>query len=110
LADRLTTGNSADVRQRERNRLVSGTRPARASDTAAVPHEGEDGGQARLSINLSPVIYATLKDYSKRQGITVTEAIRRAISVLKYVDDAQQRGATLNIKEEGNLKEVQFLV
>jgi hypothetical protein len=63
----------------------------------------------RLSVNLSPAVAATLRDYAGRKGVSVTEAIRRAISILNYIDDAQTRGASLNIEEAGRLKEVQFL-
>ena len=64
----------------------------------------------RLSVNLSPTTFDELKEYADRKGVSVTEAVRRAISVLKYVDDAQGRGASLNIEERGTLKEVQFMV
>jgi hypothetical protein len=72
----------------------------------------QDGVQnlVRLSVNLSPAVFNELKGYADRKGVSVTEAVRRAISVLKYVDDAQDRGATLNIEEHGNLKEIQFMV
>jgi hypothetical protein len=66
--------------------------------------------KVRLSVNLSPTVAGVLNAYADRKGISVTEAIRRAISILKYVDDAQGRGASLNIEEAGTLKEVQFLV
>lgn len=64
----------------------------------------------RLSVNLSPSVFGVLKSYADRKGISVTEAVRRAISVLEYVDDTQERGASLNIEENGKLKEVQFMV
>ena len=64
----------------------------------------------RLSVNLSPAAFDELKGYADRKGVSVTEAVRRAVSVLKYVDDAQGRGASLNIEEHGTLKEVQFMV
>ena len=72
----------------------------------------QDGVQnlVRLSVNLSPAVFNELKGYADRKGVSVTEAVRRAISVLKYVDDAQDRGATLNIEVHGNLKEIQFMV
>lgn len=79
-------------------------------DTGLSPPDEEEERQVRLSVNLNATVAETLKSYSKRQGITVTEAIRRAVGVLKYIDDAQRRGATLNIEESGSLKEVQFLV
>lgn len=62
----------------------------------------------RLSVNLSPTVFGVLKGYAQRNGVTVTEAVRTAISILKYVDDAQRRGATINVDENGKLKEVHF--
>lgn len=63
----------------------------------------------RLSINLSPAVADTVRSYSKRKGVSVTEAVRRAISMLAYIDAAQDRGASINLSENGTLKEVQFL-
>jgi hypothetical protein len=69
-----------------------------------------DADTVRLSINLAPGVAETLKGYARRKGVSATEAIRRAISVLAYVDSAQNRGASINIQEDGTLREVQFLV
>lgn len=66
-------------------------------------------GLVRLSVNLSPLAADTIKDYASRKGISITEAVRRAISILSYIDKAQERGAKLNIEEEGTMKEIQFL-
>jgi hypothetical protein len=63
----------------------------------------------RLSVNLGPAVADTLKGYASRKGVSVTEAVRRAISILAYIDSAQNRGASLNIEEGGKLKEIQFL-
>jgi hypothetical protein len=79
----------------------------RTHDPSTAP-DGQDQ-LTRLSVNLSPAVAATLKEYAGRKGVSVTEAIRRAISILSYIDEAQSRGASLNIEEAGRLKEVQFL-
>ncbi len=86
------------------------TSQGRARDSG--PAQSEEGPDqlVRLSVNLSPAVAAVLKSYAGRKGISVTEAVRRAISILKYIDDAQERGASLNVEEAGALKEVQFLV
>jgi hypothetical protein len=64
----------------------------------------------RLSVNLNPQVADEIKGYADRKGISITEAVRRAISVLAFVDGAQSRGASLNVEEGGSLKEVLFLV
>jgi hypothetical protein len=63
----------------------------------------------RLSVNLGPAVADRLREYTTRNGVTATEAIRRAISLLDYADAARERGAYLNIREkDGTLKEVLF--
>lgn len=63
----------------------------------------------RLSVNLTPEVADELKDYASRKGVSVTEAVRRAITVLTFVDNAQSRGASVHLEEGGSLKEVLFL-
>jgi len=76
----------------------------------AAPDGAGNDHLVRLSVNLSPDVADQLKDYAGRKGLSVTEAVRRAIAILAFVDDAQRRGASLNIEEGGTLKEVLFLV
>jgi hypothetical protein len=86
--------------------------------TASGPRGGETAtsGDAagerlvRLSVNLGPEVADQLKEYAGRKGVSVTEAVRRAIAILAFVDSAQARGASVNLKEGGALKEVLFLV
>jgi hypothetical protein len=64
----------------------------------------------RLSLNIAPELADTLKDYAARKGVTNTEAVRRALSVLAYVDATQGRGAASHVREpDGTLREVVFL-
>lgn len=63
----------------------------------------------RLAVNLGPEAADVLKEYATRKGVSVTEAVRRAIAVLAFVDEAQRRGASINVEENGSLKEVMFL-
>lgn len=63
----------------------------------------------RLSVNLSPEVASELKEYASRKGVSITEAVRRAITVLAFVENAQTRGASLHVEENGTLKEVLFL-
>lgn len=70
---------------------------------------GVGGPQVRLSVNLNPEVADELKAYAKRKGVSITEAVRRAVTVLVFVDETQRRGAALNVEEDGTLKEVLFL-
>lgn len=74
--------------------------------------EGEPlpGQVVRLSVNLSPKTAGTLREYAGRKGVSVTEAVRRAIAVLAFVDETQRRGSSVNVEENGIVKEVLFLV
>ena len=70
---------------------------------------GADEPQVRLSVNLNPEVADELKAYAKRKGVSITEAVRRAVTLLAFVDETQRRGAVLNVEEDGALKEVLFL-
>lgn len=76
------------------------------------PQRGRDAPTdplVRLSVNLSPEVADELKQYASRKGVSITEAVRRAITVLTFVENAQSRGASLHLEEGGALKEVLFL-
>lgn len=63
----------------------------------------------RMSVNLAPDVAAALQDVAARRGITITDAIRKAISMLKYLDDADQRRAKVLIEgRRGGMLEVDF--
>jgi hypothetical protein len=65
----------------------------------------------RLSVNLSDEAADAIRAYRERHaGVTVTETIRRAISILKYVDDAtENQKARILIAEKGKpLRELVF--
>jgi hypothetical protein len=63
----------------------------------------------RLSVNLSPDVANALRKYVGEHGVTVTEAVRRSISLLVYIDDAvRNRGAKILISEKGEMRELVF--
>ena len=88
-----------------------------APATDHLPRGGVTGGGSgapsgrtvRLAVNLGPEAADVLKEYANRKGVSVTEAVRRAITVLAFVDETQRRGASINVEEDGVLKEVMFL-
>jgi hypothetical protein len=69
-----------------------------------------DGGLVRLSVNLSPAVAGDTRDYARRKGVTVTEAVRRAITLLMFIDAVQSRGASLSVEEGGTRKDTVFLL
>ena len=90
-------------------------RNARQSDGSVTatkkPQRSDDGNRiVRLSINLNPESADTLKEYAHRKGIYITEAVRRAIGALSFLDESQGKGATVLIKDGSHTREVVLLV
>lgn len=46
----------------------------------------------RLNVNLNAETADALKEIAEHRGISFTEAVRRAISVYKFIDDETQEG------------------
>ena len=62
----------------------------------------------RLSVNINDECKAALTEVAARRGVSVTEAVRQAISIYKFVDDELAvKGASMKLTyPEGNQKEV----
>ena len=54
---------------------------------------------ARLSVNLGDEPAAALREIMANRNITATEAVRRAISLLKFVEDEQRAGNSIAVVE-----------
>lgn len=64
----------------------------------------------RLSVNLSPGTAALLRAVLDRKGLSITEGIRRAIAVWKFVEDEVERGNQLAvIEKDGEVRRVVLL-
>jgi hypothetical protein len=67
----------------------------------------------RLSVNLSLDTANVLKALAKRKGITITDAIRRAIAVWSFVEDELDKGNRIAVVERVNgterVREVVFV-
>ncbi|ADX75271.1 Ribbon-helix-helix protein, copG family (plasmid) [Pseudarthrobacter phenanthrenivorans Sphe3] len=53
----------------------------------------------RLNINLTKESAAALKKLAEEQGISVTEAVRRAIAVLNFVQEERKEGRKIQTME-----------
>lgn len=86
--------------------------PVRPVDLGRIIRRGGDGlmDNLRIALNLGQDQGDWLKDYAARKGITLTEAIRRCLSAMEFIDAAYQRKASMHLDEDGTLKEVLFLV
>lgn len=93
--------------------------PAREIDHVARVSEQSDADQnssvdqersVRLSINLSVESAETLKALIRRKGFTITEGIRRAIAVWKFVEDETSKGNQIAVIEhDGSIRKVILL-
>jgi hypothetical protein len=69
---------------------------------------GADKPWVRLSINLAPDVAAALRDLTTRHRTTITEEVRRAISVYKFIDDQIRGQAKVLVEKDGEQLEVRF--
>lgn len=61
----------------------------------------------RLHVNLNRPTANALREVAERRELTSTEAVRQAIGTWKWLDDALQRGARIQlVEEDGQVKEV----
>ncbi|MDM7886572.1 ribbon-helix-helix protein, CopG family [Curtobacterium sp. RHCKG23] len=54
--------------------------------------KGANEQLVRLNVNLNAETAEALKEIADQRGISFTEAVRRAISVYKFIDDETQEG------------------
>jgi hypothetical protein len=63
----------------------------------------------RLSVNVAPDVGDAIDQLAKRHGTTITDVIRRAVSIYKYLDDqTTAHDAKILIEESGTIREVKF--
>lgn len=60
-----------------------------------LPRGAPDGRAVRLSINVHPTVADALKEAAAAQGISLTEAVRKAIALLDLHQKATQSGERL---------------
>ncbi|MFI5710215.1 ribbon-helix-helix protein, CopG family [Kribbella sp. NPDC051620] len=65
------------------------------------PAGAEAPAIVRLSVNLAADVADVLRSLAGRRGLSLTETIRRAIAVLKFVEDEVEQGNKLAVVETG---------
>ena len=67
-----------------------------------------DTALTRLNVNLNQETAAALKAIAARENISLTEAVRRAIAIFKFVEDEQAEGRKIQTMEadESNKREL----
>ena len=93
--------------------------PAREIDHVARVSEDSDADQdssvdqersVRLSVNLSIESGEILRTLIRRKGLTITEGIRRAIAVWRFVEDENSKGNQIAVIEhDGSIRKVVLL-
>jgi len=53
----------------------------------------------KISVNLSNEVLGALRELADRDGCTMTEVLRRAISTQKFIEDAQQEGKAILLRD-----------
>jgi predicted transcriptional regulator len=56
----------------------------------------------RLSVNINDETAAALNQLAERDEVTITEVVRRAISVYKFVDEQVHAGKHLQLADDKN--------
>jgi hypothetical protein len=70
----------------------------------------DKGSVARLSINLSTETADAFKELIGRKGLTLTEGIRHAITVLQFLEDEASKGNQIAvIEQDGSVRKVVLL-
>jgi hypothetical protein len=67
-----------------------------------------DTALTRLNVNLNQETAAALKEIAARENISLTEAVRRAIAIFKFVEDEQAVGRKIQTMDanESNKREL----
>ncbi|WP_439381607.1 hypothetical protein [Amycolatopsis lexingtonensis] len=53
----------------------------------------------KISVNLSEEVHQALKEMAERDNITLTEALRRSISTMKFILDEQRAGRFILVRD-----------
>jgi hypothetical protein len=51
--------------------------------------------KGRVALNLGPEHYSWLRDYAERNGMTITDTVRKGLKLLRFVEECEQSGTTL---------------
>ncbi len=65
----------------------------------------------RLSVNMNQETADALKKYADKHGVSYTEAVRRAISLLHFIEGERSTGATILIEsaDQKTIRKAVFL-
>ncbi|WP_233839467.1 ribbon-helix-helix protein, CopG family [Paraburkholderia sp. ZP32-5] len=70
---------------------------------------GRSAKKVRLNADLAPDVAQALEDLARTQGISLSEAVRRAISTESFLQRKRSDGSKVLLEEDGKLRELVFL-
>jgi hypothetical protein len=62
----------------------------------------------KVTVNLSEEVVNALRELAQKNGVTVTEQLRRAISTEKWLDEIRDTHKVLLENQQGRVREVVF--
>jgi metal-responsive CopG/Arc/MetJ family transcriptional regulator len=62
--------------------------------------------EKRITVNFSGELYDTLMEMARRSGKNVSDTIRGAITLQKYLDDARRDGNRILLERDGKVREL----
>src|SRR5438132_12815485 len=68
--------------------------------------QGGATGFTRLSVNLNPEAAAALKAYTEKRHVSYTEAIRRAIAILRFLDEEVSAGREVQVTDGETIEKI----
>jgi metal-responsive CopG/Arc/MetJ family transcriptional regulator len=60
----------------------------------------------RVNVNFSDEVYGELARIAKSRGVTLSEVLRDAVTLEKYVDDTKREGGRLLVERNGETREL----
>lgn len=73
-----------------------------------VPKKVDVSNKVRLTADLPLIEVSLLKDLASKQGVTLTEALRRAIATEGLLQQRRESGSKVLLEKNGALTEVIF--
>ncbi|MEW6747905.1 MAG: ribbon-helix-helix protein, CopG family [Planctomycetota bacterium] len=93
-----------------RNDGATAEREARRRKEHAQPQDPQlpDKTPVRLSVNMNQETAAALKEIADHHGVSVTEAVRRAVAIASFIEDELAKGKSVQVLDEqtGRVREV----
>jgi len=60
----------------------------------------------RINVNFSPNAYAILEDLANDKGTSMSEVLRDALAMEKYVEDTRREGGRILVERDGSIREL----